>query len=283
MANRSSKRRKKTLRIIPNKPAQRLPYRLRQVPIKQIRVWKEAQARSLDREGVKELAKSIKTEGLQNPPLVQRDGKDSYLLMSGQRRLAALKRLRAKTIPVLVLSQRHDIENAKASSLIENLHRRNMNVKETAKACEFLAETMGKTRGAKMLGISLHTFKKYLGFAAVPDKLKELVPKVITRDQATRLYQIVPNVNDALKIAYRISNYDSPTARRYLQALSEDPKASHAALLRRAKKYQIKKRVTVKLPNKKARGLAKESEIKGLEPEFLANKIVHDWLSRRGY
>lgn len=76
-----------------------ISYRLREIPIKQIKVWKDAQARKLDRDGITELARSIKTEGLQNPPMVQKESKNSYLLMSGQRRLAALKRLGAKKYP----------------------------------------------------------------------------------------------------------------------------------------------------------------------------------------
>ena len=68
-----------------------ISYRLREIPVKQIKVWEEAQARKLDREGINDLAKSIRSEGLQNPPLVQKDGKETFLLMSGQRRLAALK------------------------------------------------------------------------------------------------------------------------------------------------------------------------------------------------
>ena len=79
-----------------------ISYRLREVPIKQIKVWKEAQARKLDRENISELAKSIKNEGLLNPPLVQKEGRDAFLLMSGQRRLAAMKRLGAKKIPVQI-------------------------------------------------------------------------------------------------------------------------------------------------------------------------------------
>ncbi|WKT57302.1 ParB/RepB/Spo0J family partition protein [Candidatus Nitrosotenuis chungbukensis] len=75
---------------------QKIHYRVKVIPIKRIHVWDEAQARSLDRDGIRELAKSIKNEGLQNPPMVQKDGRGRFLLMSGQRRLAALKLLRAK-------------------------------------------------------------------------------------------------------------------------------------------------------------------------------------------
>ena len=114
-----------------------ISYRLREIPVKQIKVWKDAQARKLDREGIAELARSIKNEGLQNPPMVQKESKNSYLLMSGQRRLAALKRIGAKKIPVLLLTQntKYDLENAKAASVIENLHRNKMNTKDMTAAC----------------------------------------------------------------------------------------------------------------------------------------------------
>ena len=51
-----------------------ISYRLREIPLKSVKVWKDAQARKLDRKGVTE-ARSIKTEGLQNPPMVQKEGK----------------------------------------------------------------------------------------------------------------------------------------------------------------------------------------------------------------
>jgi len=50
-----------------------ITYRLREIPVKQIKIWKDAQARKLDREGIAELARSIKNDGLQNPPMVQRN------------------------------------------------------------------------------------------------------------------------------------------------------------------------------------------------------------------
>ena len=80
----------------------------------------------LYRKGVtRYFSRSIKTEGLQNPPMVQKEGKE-YLLMSGQRRLAALKRLKAKKIPALVLTKnaKYELDDAKAASVVENLHRK---------------------------------------------------------------------------------------------------------------------------------------------------------------
>lgn len=262
----------------------KVSYRLKEIPIKQIRVWKEAQARKLDKEGISELAKSIKTEGLQNPPMVQKEG-NLYLLMSGQRRLAALKRLHAKKIPVLVLTRKteYEIPDAKAASVIENIHRKNLNVKDMADACAFLAEQMGKSKAAQSLGLSMSTFKKYHGFAGVPDKLKELVPKTISRDGATKLHQIIPDVSKAVKIAHQISELDTPTKKRYLKVLAHSPSLSHKKIMKKARSLALQQNVSLKLSKRKARGLGVQSRRQDLQPNELANKIVSDWIRRRGY
>ena len=262
-----------------------ITYRLQQIPIKQIKVWSDAQARKLDKTGIADLAKSIKAEGLQNPPMVQKDGRNSYLLMSGQRRLAALKRLKAKKIPVLVLTRKteYELQDAKAASVIENIHRRNMNVKDMAAACSFLAENMGKAKASQSLGMSMSTFKKYHGFAGVPEKLKDMVPKKISRDQATKLYLVVPYLPKALKIVEKISGLDSSTRKRYLVALSRNPNASHKTLMKKIRSYQVQQNISLKLSKGKVRGLAAQSRRQDLEPKELANKIVFEWLKRKGY
>ncbi|MGI0045790.1 MAG: ParB/RepB/Spo0J family partition protein [Nitrosotalea sp.] len=262
-----------------------IAYRLREIPIKQVKVWGDAQARKLDKNGIADLAKSIKSEGLQNPPMVQKDGANTYLLMSGQRRLAALKRLRAKKIPVLVLTKntQYELQDAKAASVIENIHRRNMNTKDMAAACIFLADNMGKTKAAQSLGMSMSTFQKYHGFAGVPAKLKDLVPKKLSRDQATKLYLIMPNIPKALRIAHAISGLGSPARRRYLEVLAHNPKLSHKALMKKIRSLQAQQKISLNLSKGKTRGLAAQSRRQDLEPQELANKIIFDWLKKRGY
>ena len=260
-----------------------ITYRLREIPVKQIKVWKDAQARKLDREGITELARSIKNEGLQNPPMVQKDAKNSYLLMSGQRRLAALKRLGAKKIPVLLLtnSTKYDLDDAKAASVVENLHRNKMNTKDMTAACVFLSESVGKNKAAKSLGISLQTLKKYLGFAAVPDKLKQYVPKKLSRDDATRLYQAMPNRAKAVKVAEKIIPFDQKIRRQYLYHLAKSPKSSHPKLLKKAKVGLLQQRVTLELNKGHARKLHSMAARNGLEITEMAAKIMSDYLKRR--
>lgn len=260
-----------------------ISYRLREIPIKQIKIWKDAQARKLDRAGIAELARSIKNEGLQNPPMVQKESKNSYLLMSGQRRLVALKRLRAKKIPVLLLTQntKYDLENAKAASVIENLHRNKMSARDMAAASKFLAESVGKSKAAQSLGISQQTLKKYLGFAGVPDKLKEYVPKQLSRDDATRLYQTVPNISKAVQIIERIIPLDQKLRKQYLRTLAKNPKSSHAKLLKKAKAALLQQKVIIELTKGNARKLKSLSVKKNVEVTEMADKILSDFLKRR--
>jgi len=256
---------------------------LREIPVKQIKVWKDAQARKLDREGITELARSIKNEGLQNPPMVQRDGKNSYLLMSGQRRLAALKRIGAKKIPVLLLnnSTKYDLDDAKAASVVENLHRNKMNTKDMTAACVFLSESVGKNKAAKSLGISPQTLKKYLGFAAVPDKLKQYVPKELSRDDATRLYQSIPSVSKVVSIAEKIILLDQRLRKKYLYYLTKSPKSSHLKLLKKAKAGLLQQKVNLDLNKANARKLRSLAVKNDLEVTEMAAKIMSDYLKRR--
>ncbi len=246
-------------------------------------MWKDAQARKLDREGIAELAKSIKNDGLQNPPMVQKDGKNSYLLMSGQRRLAALKRLGAKKIPVLLLTNatKYDLEDAKAASVVENLHRNQMNIKDMTSACVFLTESIGKSKAARSLGISSQTLNKYLGFAAVPDKLKQFVPKELSRNDCTRLYQIIPNISKAVSIAEKIIPLDQKLRKEYLKVLSRSPKLSHPKLLKKAKARLLQQKITIQLTKRNARKLHSLATRKDMDVIEMADKILSSYLKKR--
>ncbi|RNJ78608.1 MAG: ParB/RepB/Spo0J family partition protein [Nitrosopumilus sp. H8] len=260
-----------------------ISYRLKEIPTRYIKVWRDAQARRLDREGIAELARSIKNEGLQNPPMVQKSGKNEYLLMSGQRRLAALKRLGAKKVNVLVLTNatKYDIEDAKAASVVENLHRNKMSTKDMTAACVFLTSSVGKAKAARSLGISLPTLYNYLGFAAVPDKLRAFVPKELSRGDVTKIYRAAPNVSKAVRIAERVTRIDKKLRVQYLRALARSPKATHPKLLKRARAGLLRQKVTLNLSKSNARKLKRLAERNDMEVEDQAYKILGAYLKKR--
>ena len=203
--------------------------------------------------------------------------------MSGQRRLAALKRLGAKKIPVLLLinATRYDLEDAKAASVVENLHRSKMDAKDMAAACVFLAESVGKAKAAKSLGISPVTLRKYLWFVAVPDRLKQYVPKKMSRDDCTRLYQIISSIPKAVKIAERVIPLEQKLRKEYLHCLSRSPKSSHPKLLKKARDGLLQQRITIQLTKGSARKLKSLAARKEVEMSDMADMIVSSYLKRR--
>lgn len=256
----------------------------REIPLKNVTVWKDAQARKLNRKKVTELKKSIRSEGLQNPPLVQRGGgRGQYLLISGNHRFAALKSLGARKAKFLVITRdtSYDLEDAKAASVAENIHRTKMDTREIAAACIFLAKEVGKSEADRKLGISMPTFKKLHGFAGVPERIKDLVPRELSRDEATRLYQAVPSVPRALRVAANMAGLDSKTRRVYLQVLARSPRSGHRTLLKRTRKIGVKRKFQIELAMSGARRLSALAEARGTTEARLANSIVRDYLKKR--
>lgn len=255
-------------------------YVLEDVSVSSIDVWDEAQARRLDSRGVTELAKSIRAEGLQNPPLVQKNG-DRYTLISGQRRLAAVKSLGKRTMPVLILQSSHkSVENAKASSLVENIHRRGMNPAETAKAVRFIVQQKGKKEASRMLGMSMRTLERHVGFDAVPDSLKALVPEKLSREHAIKLSRHAKSAADALEMANKISRYDEAKKDRYIKALADNPNDQHENLVRKSNRYYADT-FRLGLAPTMMQKLATESEKREVTSEQMVSDIVKKWLASR--
>lgn len=203
--------------------------------------------------------------------------------MSGQRRLVALKRLGAKKIPVLLLTNatKYDLEDAKAASVVENLHRNKMNIHDTTAACVFLTQSVGKGKAAQSLGISSQTLRKYLGFAAVPEKLRVYVPKELSRDDCTKLYQTIPNLPKAIRIAEKIISLDQKLKKQYLKVLVRSPKSSHLKLLKKAKGRLLQQKITIQLTKGNARKLKSLATRNDVEVTDMADKILSSYLKRR--
>lgn len=254
----------------------KIQYRLREIPVKYVKVWRQAQARRLDRDNIADLAKSIKNDGLLNPPLVQRVSKTEFLLMSGQRRLAAMKRLGAKTIPVHVIMKKSEmsLEEAKAASVVENIHRNSMDDHDVIVAARLLTEKLGKAKAAAHLGITRATLYKYLGFDAVPDTLKLLVPSVISRDHMTRLFLAVSNIKRTKSIAIKIQGMEPELKKQYLMLLTGHPKMSHPKLLKLARGSLVKQNISLRLTKGAAKRLKAKSGRANMLPNEYAKRLL---------
>lgn len=94
-------------------------------------------------ESIEELSNSIKESGLLQPIIVSPEG-DSYRIIIGERRWRAAQRIGLKNVPVLIRSIPR--EQQLEASLIENLHREDLNPLEIALAYQKLIQELNYTQ-----------------------------------------------------------------------------------------------------------------------------------------
>lgn len=113
--------------------------------------------KNFDAVSLKELAESIKTHGVIQPIIVNKQPDNTYLIIAGERRYRASKLANLKTIPAIV--KNYTEQQIKEISLLENIQREDLNPIEAAKAMkelleiygwtqDFLADRLGKSRPA---------------------------------------------------------------------------------------------------------------------------------------
>ena len=130
--------------------------------------------KTVDPEAIRELADSIKSEGLLQPVVVRRSG-DSFELIAGERRWRAHELLGRKTILARVLSA-SELSSA-SLSLIENLQREGLNPLEEAMGCQSLVQDFGLTQAkvAERLGKSRVYVTNLIRLLQLDDELKGLL------------------------------------------------------------------------------------------------------------
>ena len=232
---------------------------------------------------VDELARSIQEHGLQHPIVVQEKG-DKFEIIIGQRRYLAYRELGRDAIPAKILAKPLDEMQAKVASFSENVQRRELAPRDKADACQYLLERLGSIRAvAEHLGVSEPTVRKWVGYAAVPETLKELVEQEkISRTQAVRLWETQQEEEKAVEIAQLIGERKPPRdeQRRILTAAEELPDRSVDVILRRAEELKHQTEITFILPEKWSRAIASAAEQLDKEPGEIARDATIEWLQR---
>lgn len=121
---------------------------------------------------VAELAKSIQAQGLLNPILVVPKGNGRYDVVAGQRRLLAFKHLGRSTIPATIRQGLKDAD-ARTLSLVENVHRADMNPLDKATAFKGLLDTLGTSKKvSEQTGVTPATIRKYVRLLSLGEDLQ---------------------------------------------------------------------------------------------------------------
>ena len=130
---------------------------LRQIPLDQMQRGKYQPRRDMKEEALKELAESIKKQGVVQPIVVRPLGERRFEIIAGERRWRAAQMAGLESVPAVV----RDVPDrtAIAMALIENIQRADLNPLEEAEAMQRLiaefsvthqeaAEAVGRSRAA---------------------------------------------------------------------------------------------------------------------------------------
>lgn len=126
-------------------------------------------------EELKELAESLKNNGLVQPPTVRRNAKGKYELIAGERRLRAAQLVGWKKIRVTLVEA--DDLTAAAMTTTENLQREDLNPIEEAISYRTLQDDFNLTQQevADRVGKGRATVANSTRLLELPDEVKQLV------------------------------------------------------------------------------------------------------------
>ena len=150
-----------------------------EVDINKIHANPNQPRKNFDQDALNELAASIKTHGVIQPIVVNKD-QDGYLIIAGERRWRASKLAGLDTIPCIV--KNYTERQIKEISIIENLQREDLNPIEAARAIKQLMDEYNFTQEvvADRIGLSRPNIANTL-------RLLSLSPEVIALVEQNRL------------------------------------------------------------------------------------------------
>lgn len=158
---------------------------LKEIPLEQIDVSEFNARKDLivgqEDSALQDLARSIENQGLLNPITVYQKPDGRYAVLSGQRRMLACRHLGWATITAILRYTSDEIETT-ALSLVENVHRADMNPRDKARAFRILLDRLGDVQiVSRETGISAATIRKYLHLNELAPELQEKLAEGETR------------------------------------------------------------------------------------------------------
>ena len=129
-----------------------------------------------DDNAIRELADSIKANGVLQPLLVKRD-RDGFLLVAGERRLRAARVAGLATVPVIIrdVDEREMMEMA----LVENIQREDLNPIDEAHAYQALIEKVKLTHDqiSERVGKQRSSITNSIRLLALPPEVRDMVSR----------------------------------------------------------------------------------------------------------
>ncbi|HYH55073.1 MAG TPA: ParB/RepB/Spo0J family partition protein [Anseongella sp.] len=145
------------------------------VPLEEIETNPFQPRSDFDEEALRELAESIRVQGIIQPVTVRRTGAKSYQLISGERRLRASRMAGLTEIPAYIRSA--DDTAMLELALIENIQRENLNAIEIAISYQRMIEEcqLGQEELGGRVGKNRSTVTNYLRLLKLPPVIQAAI------------------------------------------------------------------------------------------------------------
>ena len=189
--------------LLPSVPAGVTEKSLLDVPLDQIVPNKHQPRSNFDPDKLRELAQSIRANGVVQPVIVRKAG-GHYQLIAGERRWRAAREAGLKTIPAVLkdVSEYKTLELA----LIENIQRADLNPIEEATAYSSLIEDFQLTQEevAQRVGKDRSSIANYIRLLKLPEKVKDKIEKTELSMGHARALISLTRAQDQVELAERI-------------------------------------------------------------------------------
>jgi len=238
---------------------------------------------------VDELAQSIKAVGLIQPVEVTKRPGGQYDLIVGQRRYLAHKKLGRKTIRAQVFDKLNR-DAAMIRSLVENVHRVELNHADAAKAATVLYKRFGRDieRVCEVTGLSPRRIRQYVyidELASEKTKQRLRQRKVEPVDVQRTIRAAKGNIEKADELLEAMQKYklDKYQKGRLVEYGEEHPGWPARKIVEESLKPRIEKSVVVPLSPKLREGLQRAVDSRHKGPDEITLEALEHWLSRNGY
>lgn len=161
-----------------------------------------------DEEKLKELADSIRQNGLIQPISVKKDN-GKYVLISGERRLRAVKMIGLNSIPAYLYERPTDSNDSLLElALIENIQREDLNPMELSDSYSKLLNEYSLTQEqiAGKVSKQRSTVANFLRLQKLPVEIKVSLRKNEITEAHARMLLRIDNIDDQLVLWKRILN-----------------------------------------------------------------------------
>jgi len=210
--------------------------KIKLVDIDKIKPDKEQPRKTFNEESLKELAETIKTQGVIQPIEID----ENYQIIIGERRWRAAKLAGLKKIPCKIvrgLTPEQKLERR----LIENIHHEPLTDLEKAEAIKKLMEMKGwnQLAAAANLGVGYTTIRYLLSLIEAPKEIKELVEEeeLSPSTAGEIVYNLKSKPKEAIKVAKKVAKVEKNKREVARQMISEIKRREEA----KKKKEEIKK------------------------------------------